>query len=92
MVVLRDYHCYKTSSPDSRNAERQLFEEEAIQLSEPQRQLRRQIPLHELSHPSIYRVLQFFLRPSFFVSDIFYSVPVLKEKKTKHHEKRGFLN
>jgi hypothetical protein len=36
-------------------------------------------------------VLEFFLRPSFFVSDVFFaSVPVLEEKKTKGHEKKRF--
>jgi len=92
MVVLRDCHCCKTSSPDPRSAEGQLFGEETVQLSKPGRQLGTQILLHELSGPSICGALQFFLRPSFLVFNIFCRVPVPEEKKTRHHEKRGYLN
>jgi len=69
LVVFRDHHSCKATSPHSRTAEGQLFEEEAIQLSEPGRELRTQICLHEFSRPIIYEMLQFFLQPSFFISD-----------------------
>jgi hypothetical protein len=92
MVVLRDCHRRKTSRPNPRSAEGQLFEEKAVQLSEPGRQLGTQILLHKLGGPSICEALQFFLRPSFLVFNIFCRVLVPEEKKTRHHEKRGYLN
>lgn len=93
MVVFRDCHRCKTSPPDPRSAEGQLFvEEEAIQFLEPGRQLGTQILLHELGGPSIYGAFQFFLRPSFLVFNICCRVSVPKEKKTRHREKRGYLN
>jgi len=76
MVVLRDCHRRKTSPPDSRSVEGQLFVEKAVQLSEPVCQLGTQILLHELGGPSIYEALQFFLRPSFLVFNIFCRVSV----------------
>jgi hypothetical protein len=92
MVVLRDCHRRKTSPPDPKSAKGQLFGEEAVQLSEPGRQLGTQILIHELGGPSICGALQFFLRPSFLIFSIFYRVSVPEEKKTRHHEKRGYLN
>jgi hypothetical protein len=92
MVILHDGHRRKTSPPDPKTAEGRLFGEEAVQLSESGRQLGTQILLHELSGPSIYGAFQFFLQPSFLIFNIFFRVPIPEEKKTRHHEKRGYLN
>jgi len=87
LIVFRDRHGRKAISPDSRGAEQQLFREEAVQLSEPRRKLQMQISLHEFRRPSIYRLLQFFLRPGPFVSDLFFpGVPVPEGKKMTRHE------
>jgi len=92
MVVLRDCHRHKISPPDSRSAEGQLFQEEAIQFLEPGCQLGTQILLHKLGGPSICGAFQFFLQASFLVFSNFCKVLVPKEKKTRHHEKRSYLN
>ncbi len=89
LVVFRDRHSCKTTSPHSISAEGQFFREEAVQLLEPGRELWRQICLHEFSRPIICVVLQFFLRPNFFIFDFsFNGVPIPKGKKIRRREEK----
>jgi hypothetical protein len=89
LVVFRDHHSCKATSPHLRTAERQFFGEEVVQLSKPRCELRTQICLHEFSRLIICRVLQFFLWPSFFIFDFsFTSVPIPEGKKVKCREEK----
>ncbi len=93
MVVLGDYHGGKIASPDPRGAKRQLFGEEAIQLSKPRSEVRTQIRLHEFGRPNIRAALEVFLRPTIFVSGIFGSVSILVDgKTTRPDEKKKVLS